>query len=100
MFLAFVAFVFNVFYGVSITVMVLSTILIWRGPWMLKNLIVAKRAERGSEKEKLQREAEIVDLIHQESLELISEEQLPRLMIALYLASNAFIENVREIIEF
>ena len=54
MVLALFACVFNVFFGVSITVMVLITILILRGPRMLYNLIVAKRVE-GTEQGKAER---------------------------------------------
>ena len=47
--LALVAFILNMFFNVSITVMILVSILIFRGPRILKNLLAARRAARSDE---------------------------------------------------
>ena len=47
--LAVVAFILNVFFNVSITVMILVAIFIFRGPFILKNLYAARKAARSDE---------------------------------------------------
>jgi len=71
--LAFVAFCLNIFLGVSITVMILVAILIFRGPRILLNLFAARRASRTDEAWE-QRENQMREQAQSETLELISEQ--------------------------
>ena len=97
--LALVAFILNIFFGVSVTVMILVAIMIFRGPRILMNLFAARRAARNDDTWE-ERERQLREQTQQETLELISEQHLPRIVITIYLTVNSFIEMVREIIEF
>lgn len=93
------ACVLSTFYNVSVTVMLLTAILVLRGPRMLLQVIRARRASK-SEEGREEWENKMKEAVEKDDLELISEDHLAQLVIAVYLLLNSFFEMVREIIEF
>ena len=75
LFLAMLAFVLNVFCGVSVTVMVLVVIFVRRGPRMALNLRAARKASY-SDQAKEERQRLMREQIENEDLELISDEHM------------------------
>ena len=79
------------------TVLLLTTVLFTRGPWIFKNWIAARRAEK-DELTKEDREKLLRDEASSTDLDLVSEERLAQVLISIYLMMNHFLEMVREII--
>ena len=97
--LALVACHLNLYYNVQVTVLLLTTVLFTRGPWIFKNWIAARRAAK-TEMTKEERDKLLRDESSSTDLDLVSEERLAQVLISIYLLMNNFLEMVREIIQF